>query len=185
MILSRSSVDGKGDFCLAPQALTAVQLAAKEWGGNRKFKQGPRLKEWLWCWWYVLCILWGVHFELQCACVYWEWGKMLDPILLFHSVHLWRKLAGEVMHPISASPNKTHFPERDQMLCLFPIRTMLVVTEMSNWKCHQRRGKHHSMSITDHSLCTRHYGNSSAERKGQMFCSFQEEEITSCHYSVL
>lgn len=45
MILSRSSVDGEGDFCLAPQALTAVQLAAKEWGGNRKFKQGPRLKE--------------------------------------------------------------------------------------------------------------------------------------------
>lgn len=82
---------------------------------------------------------------------------------------------GEVRQPISESPNKAHFPERDQPLYPFPISKALFVTEMSNCKCHHRRASIYSMSDTDHSLGTRQYWNSSAESKEQMFCSFQEE----------
>lgn len=118
-----------------------ASLLTKKRLRNAKFEQRPRFKEWHWCWWHVLCILWGMHFELQCMCVESEGGCQIQ--FLFHSLppceQCWR---GEVMQPISENPNKTHFPERDQTLYPFPVSTMLFVTEMGNCKYHRRRGKH-------------------------------------------
>ena len=79
------------------------------------------------------------------------------------------------MHPISESPDKAQFPERDQMLPL-PISTMLFVTEMSNYNVTIGGASIHSVSIADHSLGTGHHCNSRAESKEQMLRSFQEEE---------
>ena len=60
------------------------------------------------------------------------------------------------MHPISESPDKAQFPERDQMLPL-PISTMLFVTEMSNYNVTIGGASIHSVSIADHSLGTGHH----------------------------
>lgn len=48
---------------------------------------------------------------------------------------------GKILQPISESPNKTQFPEKDQMLYPFSTSTLLFVTEMNNCKCHHRRSK--------------------------------------------
>lgn len=162
-----------------------ASLLTKKRLRNAKLEQRPRFKEWHWCWWHVLCILWGVHFELQCVCVESEGGCQIQFSYFTHFPLVNNAGGGRLCSLFQKTQTKHTFQKGIKHSTLFPWAPCFLWLRWAIVHITAGGASIHSMSITDRSVGTRHYWNSSAERKEQMFCSFQEKEITHCHHSVL
>lgn len=140
--------------------------------------------EWLQCWWqravyFVESSLWNA----LCMREYVYIGRVLDLILLFHSLPLWTKLS-RGCSLLQKAQTKYTFQKRIKCSNPSPLAPCFLQPRWANLSV-TGGASFHSMSITDCLLCTRHCWKSSEESKKQMLCSFQEEEINPCHHSGL
>lgn len=114
-----------------------ASLLTKKRLRNAKFEQRPRFKEWHWCWWHVLCILWGVHFELQCMCVESEGGCQIQFSYFTHFPLVNNAGGGRLCSLFQKTQTKHTFQKGIKRSTLFPWALCL-----GNCKYHRRRGKH-------------------------------------------
>lgn len=123
-----------------------------------------------------LCCVFCGEYALNCivcVCVCWEWGRMLDLILLFHTFPWWTKLAvGRYCKQFKKAQTKHTFQEEIKNSTSFPLEPCFLWLRWAIVNVTTGGASFYSMRNTDRSLYTRHYWKSSAESKGQMLCSF-------------